>query len=248
MLQREIERERVQHANALEEQKRITTFRVHLDDHENQEHDRNDEIAESELSIEAENSTQVQDHDTTEVIPRIVTAQRTTVQNVSTDSGIESIDDERMTKESDGMKKESFPWTVIWCCSTAVVVILIMSLLFCVYYRCREQKYNEEIVRLQRPKEIDRNNRSLDTLYDAERGHIEGERRKSSIVSDAKSAVRNTLPSKYGESFDVMVENMNGVQGVLMDGIVEEMVTEGEEGGDELNDEGYELPTSALVV
>ena len=82
---------------------------------------------------------------------------------------------------------------------------------------------------------------------------MEEDQCESSAVPIDESVVGNTLPSKYGESFDVMVENIRGVDDVLMDGIMEEMVTEGQGSGDEggnkneseesIDNEGYERPT-----
>ena len=48
-------------------------------------------------------------------------------------------------------------------------------------------------------------------------------------TSDPDNEAVDFVQLKYGEAFNEMVQNMDGVQGALMEDIMDEMVTEGQE-------------------
>ena len=107
-------------------------------------------------------------------------------------------------------------------------------------------------MRLQRVISINRENHRKDKiveLVDAERVRTERDQRESSPVVGEENEVRNAETSGYGESFGDLVQNMDGVQDVLMDGIMEEMETEGRESdGQNHNEDQHSLAEEGYAV
>lgn len=122
-------------------------------------------------------------------------------------------------------KAEQWKSPIIWCCISAVVVTLVVLLIFCIYHRRRLRKEHEETMRLHRVISINKSNRNRDVIVDMfpnKRKMVnEGKKDQEMIVTNGKRGER--------ESFNDLMQNMDEVQEVLMDDIMDEMVTEGGE-------------------
>lgn len=129
----------------------------------------------------------------------------------------------------DGDEKSTSP--VVWCCITVAVVILVVLLIFCIYHRSRLGKEKEEVMRLKRVISINKNHRTgdviIDTFLGPKRTDIEGNQNKEPKLPEGEG--RNVEKLRHGESFNDLMQNIDEVQGVMMDDIMDEMVTEGAE-------------------
>ena len=125
---------------------------------------------------------------------------------------------------------------LLWCSVTGLVVFLVMSLAFCCYYRQQKQRW--EIERLR--KLLNKNDpKKADIIIEAHRRNslmiIEGMPQDMShhpphAISprlNQRRQLKGMETACAAEPFENLVENMHGVQEVLMDDIVGEMATEG---------------------
>ena len=123
------------------------------------------------------------------------------------------------------------PNAVIWCCISAVVATMVVLLIGCIYHRRRLRKEQKESMRLYRVISINKNNRETDVIIDTCPGKktMFSEGKKDQEPNSLQIMGRNVTDPKCGESFNDLVQNMDEVQGVMMDDIMDQMVTEGAE-------------------
>ena len=146
-------------------------------------------------------------------------------------------------QSSNQMEHNDKDWKslVFWCCIFGVIYVLVMFFIFCIYHRHRLRKDQREIDRLQTVVSLNSVHRKqgkesaiLGGILGREKVHNEG---KQNQDLNAKYPIKERgdgTNSKYGESFGDLVQNMDGVQGAMMNDIVDEIVTEGQEESNEI--------------
>ena len=147
------------------------------------------------------------------------------------DDSVPSSNDDKPRNSASNNDSPSLQWKspILWCCISAVIVMLVVILSFCIYHRRRLRKKQEETTRLHRIISINKNNRNRDVTIDIAPKLIEG--KEDQEPNTPPRVERNVTNPKRGEreSFNDLVQNMDEVQGVVMDDIMDQMVTEGAE-------------------
>ena len=136
------------------------------------------------------------------------------------------------TSDEEGEKESKSP--ALWCCISAVVATLMVLLIGCIYHRHRLRKQQKEIMRLHRVISINKHNRNTDVIVDMvpNKKTMFNEGKKDQELQSPRKMDGDVTDPKCGESFNDLVQNMDEVQGVMMDDIMDQMVTEGAEESD----------------
>ena len=145
--------------------------------------------------------------------------------------------------ERNSAENETRRSQMIWCCVSVTVGTLLMVsiLIFCIYHRRRLQAEKMEIYRLRRVNSINKKNQKDDVIIDTFRGtNILDSDREDDKEPDSPKQEEKKMPLanlKYGESLNDLVRNLDEVQGVLMDDIMDEMVTAGAEDSENVEEQ-----------
>ena len=115
---------------------------------------------------------------------------------------------------------------VVWCCVVGVISAVITFFLFLIYHRRRIQKQKWDIT-----EAIRSNGGVPDTKISIHSERAEGP--GANRVQNPDGEADDDVQLKYGEAFKDLMQNVDGVQGLLMNDIIDEIAREGQEVIDE---------------